>query len=241
MISRFTTGDKREKTVSFTLMELLVVVAIIALLASLLLPALSKARAKVRGVVCRSNQRQLALAVGLYADDWKEVLPRPTAVPNDASAWFYVIDSYLKNTPVGSTPTTAQRLALVKQDPIWTTFDAGSRTNWRTIKMNRKLVGNSGQSATLSVSNAVPAWRRRADIVRPVTTPLLMDGSVEVTGSTVIQAQYHAWEVYVELRHFSGANLCFVDGHLEWWNKGIPQTNGVGWNSDSTPLDWWVE
>lgn len=53
----------------FTLVELLVVVAIIALLLAILLPALGKARAVSRGVVCLSSQRQVALGMGYYAND----------------------------------------------------------------------------------------------------------------------------------------------------------------------------
>ena len=55
-------------TAAFTLMELLVVVAIIGLLASLLLPALAKAKDTVRSAACLSNQRQIALGFALYAD-----------------------------------------------------------------------------------------------------------------------------------------------------------------------------
>ena len=64
------------KKTNFTLIELLVVIAIIAILAGLMMPALNKARGQAQRIACRSNLRQIGIALQAYTDDSKGVFPR---------------------------------------------------------------------------------------------------------------------------------------------------------------------
>ncbi len=80
---------------AFTLIELLVVIAIIALLLSILAPALKAVKQRAQGVVCRSNLKQVGLAANLYAQNWKNYVPRGAGGPDEDILWFIAFLPYL--------------------------------------------------------------------------------------------------------------------------------------------------
>ena len=98
---------------AFTLVEILVVVAILAILAAVLFPVFGRARENARRSSCLSNMRQIGLGIAQYTQDFDERLPFSTGTTPDplSGRWPNKIASYVKNTQVFVCPSyTEHRL-----------------------------------------------------------------------------------------------------------------------------------
>ncbi|AQQ10026.1 PilD-dependent protein PddA [Sedimentisphaera cyanobacteriorum] len=86
--------NRKNRTSGFTLIELLVVISIIALLMSILMPALNKAREQARNVVCQSNVKQWGLIFSMYTDDSDGYFPADCHKDDGRWTWFLSMKPY---------------------------------------------------------------------------------------------------------------------------------------------------
>ena len=204
---------------AFTLIELLIAVFIVFLLIGLTFPVLSMVREKSKQVVCMSNMGQMFKCFAQYVSENDGYLPLESNSGScSGEVWFKAVDRYITTNILSENQaeiSTKEKLALVKQDPVFNTVSQDKKDNTRTIKMNTQLVQGS-------------MCNRMIDSIRfPSKTVLLFDGRIN---NTSVASKYDGSYGSVAQRHSRGANILFMDGHV------VRVKNG---DSDGTANEGW--
>ena len=207
----------------FTLIELLVVISIIAILASMLLPALNKAREKGKSIKCTGNQKQIGMAIISYADNYDSWIPSTYLSANynlSGGTAAYPWQRFIAETTNIFKYTANDHSVLLCPSAT----SATSRTNYGYNRGLRKQSLNASAKAKggwLGATNCNNDFILLGTIKRSSSVALLGD-CLEKTyqldpSNTTAQTPY---PYGASFRHNLGLNMLFIDGHVEYMKKG---------------------
>jgi prepilin-type N-terminal cleavage/methylation domain-containing protein/prepilin-type processing-associated H-X9-DG protein len=216
----------------FTLIELMVVIALIAVLAAMLLPALSRAREKTKAANCVSNLHQIGLGQNMYVADC-HVYPGWCAQSIDEvgrARKIFICPSY-RGDATNAVPLGDARIVSYGYNAWGSGFDA-------ELGLNGK-VGEMTQLTGVRESSLVAP----ADMVASGDGPDLkraFAGMSLVLVPTFGILSREGFESYGPARrHNGGANILFCDGHVEYgkYRRWVEHSDGAmrRWNSDHEP------
>jgi prepilin-type N-terminal cleavage/methylation domain-containing protein/prepilin-type processing-associated H-X9-DG protein len=213
----------------FTLIELLVVITIIGILAGLLLPVLSRAKAAGLRAACLSNHRQLTTAWKMYADDNGGVLVENG--PADVNAWIDPLPS-MKSANGATNLANINTGKLFRYCPNVGIYHCPAATPYMGLSppvVQVRNVSLSGQmNGLLAIDPQYPPTVKESDILHP--PPALAFTFIDEAPASIddgyfaIDVVKKLWQNFPAVWHSFGCNLSFADGHAEKWQWYESQT-----------------
>jgi prepilin-type N-terminal cleavage/methylation domain-containing protein/prepilin-type processing-associated H-X9-DG protein len=225
---------KNPRRHGFTLVEMLVVITIIAILASLLLPTLAASKAKARGIFCQNNTKQLMAGWLMYADDHTQMLPYNLggAAARNKINWAAGLLNWelrrdntnltdLSEAALGPYVSKVTAIYRCPSDTVLSSMQraAGWNNRARSYSMNAS-VGDAGEISSSGVNTNNPGYVqffKLTSIPVPARIFVFLDEHPDSIsdGYFVNRSFYPEWIRLPASWHNGGAAFSYADGHTE--------------------------